>query len=388
MDLYARSWCWYRPANAAEHAANLARSMLAAPQGALKQLLMKAGGDGGNVWSEYSGPNCEVYEAQGIDVIPWLYVSTDLDAEASAAIATLKKRRASELMLNCEVEWSYANGITDDYVARFVDGMRSRIRAALGWVPTLGFSSVASWKWFPYSAWSNACDGTEDVQCYWLPETADQADPVRRRSRVGAKIIAALPACQREDSGGQGVVWDNARLAALATYYATGMRDLVGFDGWQSGATGRGGRARTDYGHDAMGAAYRLLNAFAKPVNPTPQVSDFPYDVDPRAEVWHCYLPDGSLDTWVTEQKFLNYWQMHGELEAFGLPISGMGLDEGGRKVQYFERARFELHGDTVVLGRVGAELLDARKWSQEVVRPAFGGLVSAESALYGLRAA
>ncbi len=40
---------------------------------------------------------------------------------------------------------------------------------------------------------------------------------------------------------------------------------------------------------------------------------------------------------------FLNAWQANGGLRTFGYPISER-LDEDGREVQYFERARFELH--------------------------------------------
>lgn len=41
--------------------------------------------------------------------------------------------------------------------------------------------------------------------------------------------------------------------------------------------------------------------------------------------------------------RFLTYWRQHGELAIFGFPISEPS-DQGGFKVQYFERARFELH--------------------------------------------
>jgi hypothetical protein len=40
---------------------------------------------------------------------------------------------------------------------------------------------------------------------------------------------------------------------------------------------------------------------------------------------------------------FLNAWQANGGLRTFGYPISER-IQEGGREVQYFERARFELH--------------------------------------------
>jgi hypothetical protein len=40
---------------------------------------------------------------------------------------------------------------------------------------------------------------------------------------------------------------------------------------------------------------------------------------------------------------FLRFWRMHGSALVFGYPISEE-IEEGGRVVQYFERARFELH--------------------------------------------
>ena len=65
---------------------------------------------------------------------------------------------------------------------------------------------------------------------------------------------------------------------------------------------------------------------------------------------------------------FLNYWQTHGGLAQFGYPISSE-ITEAGLTVQYFERARFELHPENagtpyeVLLGLLGydrGDLLDA----------------------------
>jgi beta-lactamase class A len=64
-------------------------------------------------------------------------------------------------------------------------------------------------------------------------------------------------------------------------------------------------------------------------------------------------------------QPFLTYWRQHGGQEIFGLPISPVVVeDHNGEplRVQYFERARFELHGSTVSLGLVGSELYAQRK--------------------------
>ncbi len=67
--------------------------------------------------------------------------------------------------------------------------------------------------------------------------------------------------------------------------------------------------------------------------------------------------------------RFLEYWQAHGGLQQFGYPISPFMEDTGeagSRYVQYFERARFELHPEKarphdVLLGRLGVTNLAAR---------------------------
>jgi hypothetical protein len=65
---------------------------------------------------------------------------------------------------------------------------------------------------------------------------------------------------------------------------------------------------------------------------------------------------------------FRRFWETHGGVEVFGYPITEE-MEEGGITVQYFERARFEWRPDIgkaedwhVVLGRVGAELLEKRE--------------------------
>lgn len=64
-------------------------------------------------------------------------------------------------------------------------------------------------------------------------------------------------------------------------------------------------------------------------------------------------------------EPFLTYWRAHGGLPIFGYPLTDR-VREGEFQVQYFERARFELHPEApeaqrVQLGRVGAELLAVR---------------------------
>ena len=58
---------------------------------------------------------------------------------------------------------------------------------------------------------------------------------------------------------------------------------------------------------------------------------------------------------------FYQFWEYHGGVPIFGYPLTNE-MQEDGLTVQWFERARFELHpGNVVRLGRVGAELLEAR---------------------------
>ncbi len=55
--------------------------------------------------------------------------------------------------------------------------------------------------------------------------------------------------------------------------------------------------------------------------------------------------------------KLLDYWQTHGGVSTFGYPLSEPFTDQSGITVQYFERARFELHPEGVLLGRLGYEI-------------------------------
>ena len=72
---------------------------------------------------------------------------------------------------------------------------------------------------------------------------------------------------------------------------------------------------------------------------------------------------------------FRRFWEERGGLPLFGWPITEE-FQENGVTVQYFERARFEHRPDIgkpedyhVVLGRVGAELLDAREELEKLLQ-------------------
>ncbi len=63
---------------------------------------------------------------------------------------------------------------------------------------------------------------------------------------------------------------------------------------------------------------------------------------------------------------FLGYWERNGGVGQFGYPITDE-LEEGGRTVQYFERARFEWHQANagtpyeVQLGQFGRRIMGGR---------------------------
>ena len=75
------------------------------------------------------------------------------------------------------------------------------------------------------------------------------------------------------------------------------------------------------------------------------------------------YFPE--TDQWLAGG-FYSYWQRFGGLEIFGYPLTGE-YEVDGRTIQYFERARFELHPGSwperfdVLLGRLGVEAVEDR---------------------------
>ncbi|HUS14407.1 MAG TPA: prolyl oligopeptidase family serine peptidase [Chloroflexia bacterium] len=72
--------------------------------------------------------------------------------------------------------------------------------------------------------------------------------------------------------------------------------------------------------------------------------------------------------------EFLLYWRLNGGLTQFGYPVTPE-LVEGGRTVQYTERARFELHnGSGVLLGLLGNSTTAGR--TDGAFRPATAGVV------------
>ncbi len=77
---------------------------------------------------------------------------------------------------------------------------------------------------------------------------------------------------------------------------------------------------------------------------------------------------------------FLNYWRTHNGEQWLGAPVTRIVTEEG-RPVQYFERARLELHssaeGNTVLLGRIGADYAEAL-WRRFAPAPALAQALEA----------
>lgn len=65
---------------------------------------------------------------------------------------------------------------------------------------------------------------------------------------------------------------------------------------------------------------------------------------------------------------FLDYWRANGQVLRFGFPVTGL-IEEDGRPVQYFERARMEYHAEyagtrsSILLGLLSRELLGTRQF-------------------------
>lgn len=82
---------------------------------------------------------------------------------------------------------------------------------------------------------------------------------------------------------------------------------------------------------------------------------------------------------------FLDFWRINGQVQVFGYPLTEE-LVEAGRIVQYFERARFELHAEhigtpqQVQLGLLGRELLEQQGLPPRMDDQQTGGRYFAET--------
>ena len=87
----------------------------------------------------------------------------------------------------------------------------------------------------------------------------------------------------------------------------------------------------------------------------------------PQAGPQRVYFPQSEhhLDN---QYGFLDYWRANGQVLRFGYPLTEV-IEEDGRPVQYFERARMEYHAEnagtpySVLLGLFGRELTQGRQF-------------------------
>jgi peptidoglycan/xylan/chitin deacetylase (PgdA/CDA1 family) len=121
-------------------------------------------------------------------------------------------------------------------------------------------------------------------------------------------------------------------------------------------------RARFELHPEYAGTEYEtlltLLGSAAVAGRTEAAFQRFPVDTPRPAEANRTFFPETGH---YLSYGFKAYWERYGGLRVFGYPLSEE-LSEGGRTVQYFERARFEWHPEhrgtryEVLLGRLGAD--------------------------------
>ncbi len=124
-------------------------------------------------------------------------------------------------------------------------------------------------------------------------------------------------------------------------------------------------RAKFEYQPDSIGTEWAVVGEHVGRAVTSHRTGEAPFlPVDNAGSDSHCrYYPESRHRLC---GGFRNYWDANGGLWLFGFPISEE-FEEGGYLVQYFERARFELHPENagtpyyVLLGHLGRELYEAR---------------------------
>lgn len=130
---------------------------------------------------------------------------------------------------------------------------------------------------------------------------------------------------------------------------------------------------RPDFADDSLLATAQAIPALmqmALPFDPIAAQQAQPGPENALEEALRPASPASGCDYFeITEHNlcgsFAEFWVVKGGLMMFGYPLSEEFIDENGRTVQIFERARFELHPDLagtphhVLLGRLGAEQIE-----------------------------
>src|SRR6476646_9172386 len=96
---------------------------------------------------------------------------------------------------------------------------------------------------------------------------------------------------------------------------------------------------------------------------------------DPAPGTGFAFFPETGHNVGLQIKRF---YDAHGGLDIFGLPLTDV-FDEDGLKVQYFERARFELHPELPPEFYVSLTLLGSH-FTQGRPEPAFQWLTAAPS--------
>lgn len=348
------TFCWYLPSTD-EGRKDFAQTRLAE---GCQEVSIKAFGDGGVRWlakfprPSWAAPQWDVSyldDLAGLNVTFWGYPLPEVDSEFTAIVDVLRTHDSYEIILNPETEWrvsspknSFQNlAQANAYAAGWVARLKGLLYKEFGAVPKISFSSVPTWADFPYEGFAQACD-VAYPQHYWPDnaftpndgETGDEAgeDEVEahiRRSGRAMPCIPILTACGE---------YDDAGVIALAENALGDFPELDGFSSWESG--------NSAYQGAAIAHCYTLLDGLeGTETHPT----------EPGA----FYFPQTGYSI---NHGFKDFWQASGEgVIRYGYPLTNE-IQENGLTVQYFERARFEWHGDHVELGRIGAELLDSRR--------------------------
>src|SRR6266496_2342391 len=95
----------------------------------------------------------------------------------------------------------------------------------------------------------------------------------------------------------------------------------------------------------------------------------------PSAGTAFAYYPETGHNVGLAMKRF---YDTHGGLDIFGLPLTET-FDEDGLRVQYFERARFELHPELPPEFYVSLTLL-GRHFTEDRPEPGFQWLTAAPS--------
>jgi len=121
-------------------------------------------------------------------------------------------------------------------------------------------------------------------------------------------------------------------------------------------------RARLEFHPDLAGTPYAvLIGLLGVELGHSTPVSTTTTPTSTSELVWYFPATNHLIGT-----PFRTYWKNRGGLAIFGLPIGEAQLEDG-RLVQYFERARFELHPELagtayeVQLGQLGVLTLQAK---------------------------